>query len=390
MKSRAVIIFAFALIPFAKGQLWFSIENTYILEATVVGTSGFLISLENKKTPIKGSFVKNIRIKAITAGMLAAFAIVLPVILYRAPLAFGYESIILEHNVGTMMTILLAISGFVVLFTMCVPFNKYRSWTMILTFLVAMLLGFMLPTSFIGGTPTSAESFMYDSQAGENIFDSPFFLEFFKPWNSDVVIELFKDQSNLTLIRVFIFVLTPLYLLFIRYVDFKLNNDGKTFKETFNFIRVVKTVLMVAGIGLIIEGLISFITNLSLVSYVGVDLPDGVSREQLVIVVLIMLGINAIIAFLYFLVGLAGYKIWRHDKKKYKIIAFCFSVFILIVVLIGLINSSTFVELNGGLLDSIGNLSSFLITLVDSICAVILMVDLRIQKKKQKQIENKE
>ena len=52
MKSIAVIIFAFALIPFAKGQMWFQIENTYILEATVVGTGGFLLSLENKKTPI--------------------------------------------------------------------------------------------------------------------------------------------------------------------------------------------------------------------------------------------------------------------------------------------------------------------------------------------------
>ena len=56
MKSIALFLFVFTLIPFAKGQMWFSIENMYMLEAAVIGTGGFLLSLEPIRTPIKGSY----------------------------------------------------------------------------------------------------------------------------------------------------------------------------------------------------------------------------------------------------------------------------------------------------------------------------------------------
>ena len=68
MKSTIVFILAFALIPMAKAQMWFSIENMYMLEAAVIGTGGFLLSLEPSRTPVKGSFLKNIIPQAITAG----------------------------------------------------------------------------------------------------------------------------------------------------------------------------------------------------------------------------------------------------------------------------------------------------------------------------------
>ena len=377
MKSIAVIIFAFALIPFAKGQMWFTIENTYILEATVVGTGGFLLSLENKKTPIKGSFVKNIRVKAITAGMLAAFAILLPVMLYRAPIHLGADAIINGTDVKTMMTVLLAISGFVVLFTMCVPFNKYRSWTMILTMLVALVLGFMLPTSFVGGIPTGADAFTYNSRAGENIFDSQFFREFFKPWNSEVVKSIFNSTNNITLIRVFIFVLTPIYLLVVRFIDFRLQNEGKSFKEQFSFIKVVKVLLMAAGIGLIIEGLISV---LSLISFFTLSESFPLDKNAYLIIFMIIMAIDVVLTAIYVFIGLLGYKIWRHDRKRTKITAFIISIVLLLLLgfeLIGLGGRNV----EAGLLDSINSITSFLITLIYSVCSIILMIDLKKQKK---------
>ena len=385
MKSIAVIIFAFALIPFAKGQMWFTIENTYILEATVVGTGGFLISLESKKTPIKGSFIKNIRAKSISAGILAAFAILLPVMLYRAPLRLGYESIIYESDVRTMMTILLAFSGFVVLFSMCVPFNRYRTFTMILTFLVATLLSFMFPTSFVGGIPTNADSFNYDASIGQTIFDCQFVKEFFRPWNSPVISNLFANSSNILLIRVFIFVITPLYLLLIRYIDFKLEHEGMKFRETLNLDSILRTLLLACGIGLIIEGIIVILQtgNLFFDPYIYSFL-EGDEQEKKIFMIFLVIGIMIlIIVSIYLFLGILGYKIWKTNKRIYKTIAFIFSVIALIIIVgeFAVVGFSMFI--NDSLLLFVDNLAGVIITVVYSVSAIIL----RIRAKKSKKID---
>ncbi|MBQ3866151.1 MAG: HAD-IC family P-type ATPase, partial [Clostridia bacterium] len=208
MKSIAVILLGFALIPFSKGQLLFNIESVYMLEAAVIGTGGFLLSLEPRRTPIRGSFIKNITGRSLAAGILAASSILMPVLLNVLPKAAGAAPYVADANLQCMMTVLMTIAGLVVVFSMCIPFNKYRTLALIAVTAVAGILGMMLPTSFIGGQTMSPEMF-----AGESIFQSPFMHEFLQPWNSPAVQGLLNDVNNYIVLRTFLYVAIPVFIL---------------------------------------------------------------------------------------------------------------------------------------------------------------------------------
>lgn len=218
MKSFTIAFLAFALIGFAKGQMWYSIENAYMLEASVIGTGGFLLSLEWTKLPIRGSFIKNINMKALISGILGAIAVMLPVFLYVVPVRFGYNPIIERENVSTMITILLTLAGLTVAFTMCIPFTKYRVIAFILLLGTAFGLAMMLPTTYIGGKPTSANMFQ-----GSTISEWQIVREFLRPWNSPVIKNILKDGDNYIVMGIFLAVVMPLYYLAIRMIDRHLN-----------------------------------------------------------------------------------------------------------------------------------------------------------------------
>ncbi len=228
MKSFAILFLAFALIPLKKGQMWYTIENAYMLESAVIGTGGFVLSLEFSKRPIKGSFTKNIIAKGIAAGLLAMIAIVISIQGFTLPYSLGYEPWISEENVKSMISILLTFSGLVVAFTMCLPFTKYRLFAFILIILTVVSLAFMLPTSFVGGMPTNAAMFGFDSSKGETVFDSPFMREFFQPWNSIPVRNVFSDPDNFVILGIFVFAALPIFFGVIEFINKKIlkNDDG--------------------------------------------------------------------------------------------------------------------------------------------------------------------
>ena len=220
MKAIAIIIMAFASIGFAKGQMWYSIENAYMLEATAIGTGGFLLSLDlANKHPLRGSFIKNISLKAFAAGLLAAIAIILPITLYTIPTSFGFAPLISEENVRSMITILLTSAGLVVLLSLCIPFNGWRARAFFLTVLVAVALAMMLPTSYIGGRPTSAEMFQYDKTLNQTIFDSQFMQEFLTPWRAGVIRNLVSDWKNFVVLGVFFLVAFPIFFQELRWIE---------------------------------------------------------------------------------------------------------------------------------------------------------------------------
>lgn len=220
MKAIAIIIMAFASIGFAKGQMWYSIENAYMLEATAIGTGGFLLSLDlANKHPLRGSFIKNISLKALSAGLLAAIAIILPITFFTIPTSLGYAPLISEPNVRSMITVLLTCAGLVVLLSLCIPFNGWRARAFVLTVLVAFALAMMLPTSYIGGRPTSAEMFQYDKAANQTIFDSQFMQEFLKPWRSDVFHNLNQNVTNYVILGVFFLVAFPIFFQNLRWIE---------------------------------------------------------------------------------------------------------------------------------------------------------------------------
>ena len=235
MKAVAIIIFAFAGIAFTKGQMWYSIENAYMLECSVIGTGAFLLSLDKKNNkPLTGSFIKNVNYKGMAAGVLAAISIIIPIMLYTVPTFFGKTPIISARNVRTMITILLTCAGFVVLLSLCVPFNKYKARAFIFTLLVATALAFMFPTAYVGGRPISTEMFTYDISAGQNIFNSPFFTQYLRPWNAPVVQMLNAQPSNFLIIALFFLVTFPLFYQILRLVDryVKANYDKDDMKKT--------------------------------------------------------------------------------------------------------------------------------------------------------------
>lgn len=233
MKSFAISLLAFALIALAKGQMWYTVENVYMLEAAVIGTGGFILSLEGTKRPIKGSFSKTIIAKAIAAGLLALAAVMLPILAYVIPKHYGQEPWINALNVKSMISILLTLAGLVVTFTMCLPFTKYRVFAFTLVCLTVVSLSFLVPTSFVGGRPTSASMFGYDTSLGQNFFDCQFMRELFRPWNSPAFQNLFEDRDNFIIMGIFLFVALPLFFLIIEFVNKKILKNDESIVDSF-------------------------------------------------------------------------------------------------------------------------------------------------------------
>ena len=324
MKSVAVFIFAFALIPFAKGQLWFSIENMYMLEAAVIGTGGFLISLEPRRTPVKGSFMKNIVTQSISAGILAACAIVLPITLNAAPKFLGYQPFVSDDNVATMMTVLTTIAGFVVVFSMCIPFNRYRLITLGSITFVTAVLGLMLPTSYIGGKPIGAPMLAYDHDAGQTIFDSQLFREMFQPANSMVIKSLNSDINNYIVLRLFLYVAIPTFILLRFALENYARREFKDLKKNRTY-RVGRRLMLASSFVLMLRAILSVVELIpqALAGFKGVE----------AIVYVIVLSINSVFAGIHLAIGVIGYKVWKYKNPRPGIVNLGFASGIVLMVI---------------------------------------------------------
>lgn len=214
MKSFAIIILAFALIPMRIGQMWYTVENAYMLEAAIIGTGAFLLSMEGSKKPLRGTFFENIIPKVLASGVLIAGAVYVPILIYRLPSWFdNLPTLISMNNVKTMMTLLLLSAGFIVLLSMSWPINKWRGFVIGAVALTASALSFMLPTTYIGGRTTGAAMFAYDSSLGQTFFDSQFMQEFLKPWNCPAVKELFSTNIHFNIMGTFVLIVLPVYMI---------------------------------------------------------------------------------------------------------------------------------------------------------------------------------
>ena len=329
MKSIAIIVIAFALIPFNKGQMWFSIENAYMLEAAVIGTGGFLLSLESKRTPIRGSFIKNIYMKATAAGTLAAIAVLLPVILFVLPQKFGAEPVLMQENVRTMMSMLMVIAGIVVILAMCIPFNRYRVFVLLAVIFVAVTLGFMLPTSYIGGQPTGAGMFSYDSSLGQTIMDSTFVREFMRPWNAQAVKDMMKDRNVYELIKLFLFSTVPLFIILFSLINVKIEK-GSLRGEFGSVDAIAKMTMLLCGAVLVIDALLAAIEQIY-EQVVGF----AVAHNTGVVAILIVAGVLGLL--LNAALGVLAYAVWRTGKKKYINLALVFGLVMVVMIVFSVV-----------------------------------------------------
>jgi cation-transporting ATPase E len=332
MKSIAVIILAFALIPLSKGQMWYNVENVYMLEAAVIGTGGFLISLEPRRNPIKGSFMKNIVSKSVAAGVLAAVAILTPVLFNVLPKAQGAAPFIQDGNVATMMTVMMTVSGIVVLFATCLPFNKYRVFTLGAVVFVSAFLGLLVPSSYVGGRTVGADMIRFDAAAGQTIFDSQLIREMFRPWNSQVLNDFAADSNNFILLRVFLYVAIPAFILIMFAAENYARKEFKNLKEGRAW-RIGRRLMLASGIVLVIWSIVAFIellNNLPELHEPGrsIGFAGGFS-----------MAVSILQIVLHFAIGIVGYVLWKDPLKKTVKIAFVMGMILLGMTVISLITT---------------------------------------------------
>lgn len=307
MKSTIVFILAFALIPLAKAQMWYSVENMYMLEAAVIGTGGFLLSLEPRRTPVRGSFLKNIVSQSITAGALATTAVLLSIMLNTVPKYYGEVPFIADENVRPMMTILLTIAGIVVIFSMCIPFNRYRTIALSAVIGVTVFLGLMLPTSFVGGQPVGADMLAFDASAGQTIFDAQLLREMFRPLNARVIQNLLAYDNNFIVLRIFLYIAIPAFILSRFAVENFARKEYKDVKKNRVF-RIGRRLMLASGFVLILQALL----ELAEITVVTIDLINDLGWTS----GMIMASVLLFFAVIRLVIGVLGYKVWKDPTKK--------------------------------------------------------------------------
>ena len=374
MKSTIVFILAFALIPMAKGQMWFSIENTYMLEAAIVGMGGFLLSLEPRRTPVKGSFLKNIVSQSITAGALASIAVLLPIMLNTIPKYYGYDPFIADANVRPMMTIMTSIAGIVVIFSMCIPFNKYRSLTLAAVLLVVVVLGLMLPTSYLGGHAMGSSMMSYDAAAGETFFDSQFMEEMFHPMNSPIIKGVLDDQNNFAILRIFLYLAVPAFILARFAVENYTRKEYKDLKKGRAF-RIGRRLMLTGGFVLI---LMSILTLLELLIDFG-SLGDEFDSK----VILLVSVITIVLCIALFVIGVIGYLVWKDPTKVMINVAFVSAIVLFVLAVLPVILNGT-VDDSGDPLKFADGAVTLVIAIGYIIGAVIVRANYKLAREKRK------
>lgn len=362
MKSIALFLFVFTLIPFAKGQMWFSIENMYMLEAAVIGTGGFLLSLEPIRTPIKGSFLRNIVMQSISAGTLTVCAILLPIMLNTVPKFFGQVPFVTDANVRPMMTVLTSIAGLVVVFSMCIPFNKYRGFALAAISFVVVTLGLLLPSSYIGGKPISAPMLAYDQAHGQHFFDAPLFQEMFHPMKSEVVCSLISDKNNYIVLRLFLYVAIPTFILIRFAVENFARNEHKTPKKNRLF-RVGRRLMLASGFVLALHAIMTAAEVIAKMGYAD-QLKDSSDLY-------VFIGIYMIYAALHFCIGVIGYRVWHSPTKLSVRFGFIAGLLLfLLTVLPAVFSGSIFSQ--GDILLTMDSIVMMIITLGYTVGSVIV------------------
>lgn len=221
MKTVAVTALAFALIPFKEGQLTYSLENVYLLETAIIGTGGFLLSLERTKQPIRGSFSRNVLARAIPSGIFVWIGAILPVILKNTGI---YGTVNAHDTVTSLISMMTAIAGATVLIAMCIPFNKHRVICVSLVIGNVLLFALALPRVFIGAKALNLSDF------------STIAHEAFQPWNVEALKVVFVNESGfnwagfLTVTLYFVIGL-PVYYFIMRLINKWLEKKNKQDEE---------------------------------------------------------------------------------------------------------------------------------------------------------------
>ena len=351
MKSIVVFCLAFALIPFEKGQTWFAIENMYMLEAAVIGTGGFLLSLEPRRTPVQGSFLKSIVTNSVAAGVLALFATLLPILLYTIPTYYGYTPFVSYENVRPMMTVLTTIAGLVVVLSMCIPFNKYRALAITAVLGAATALGLIFPTSYIGGQASA--------------LGNSFLNEIFRPMNSPVVRSLVEDNNNFVVLGIFLYAAIPAFILIYFAAENYARKDVKDVKKNRAF-RIGRRLMLSAGFVLTLHAIVEIFDTAARLNSLRDSLITGEVAATFVILFVYYV--------FHFVIGIIGYMVWKEPTKKRITVGWISGIVLLAISVWSMIASGS-VLTGENLLDLSGSIISLTIIAVYIIGTVIVVLN---------------
>ena len=291
--------------------------------------------------------MQNILTQSFAAGTLAAIGILLPILLYKLPAT----PMITKDNVRTMMTILVTIAGFVVFFAMCLPFNRYRALSLAAICGVTSFLGLIFPASYLGGQTIGPKMMEYDRAAGQTIFDSEFVRQMFRPQNSTVIKNLLGDKNNFVVLRLFLYVAIPIYILLQFAIEnYNRKNYGKDVKKNRSF-RIGRRMLLSSGFVLILHALLS--------------ISEAVSTsfgDQLVLIsdkyrigTGLSIFINILFTLFYLVIGYIGYKVWKDPTKKMLRVAFGSAIALLLLTIANMLLSNSVIAKTNDILLIIDN-----------------------------------
>ncbi len=208
MKTIAISLLAFFLIPFSEGQFTYKIENVYLLETAIIGTGGFFLSLESNPKPIRGKFHINVLSQAIPSGLFLFLCMLVPAILYQCGVFGPFGKPDARGAMVVLTSMLTAIAGLSAVLALSVPFTKYRVFVCLLVLGNVALFALGLPRVFLEGSPIH-----FDSENLQILLH-----EAFQPWNSGAIGFLGRTPSKAWMYWVFgiyFFVVLPLYIVVI-------------------------------------------------------------------------------------------------------------------------------------------------------------------------------
>lgn len=112
-----------------------------LISMFTIGIPAFLLALEPNKKIIKGRFMTNVIIRALPAAITDALVV-------GALVIFGRTFNIGENDISTAATMLLAIVGFMIVYKISVPMNRFRVGILALCIIGLIACSFMLPDLF--------------------------------------------------------------------------------------------------------------------------------------------------------------------------------------------------------------------------------------------------
>lgn len=121
-----------------------------IINTFITGISSFILSLEPSNAKINGSFTKNVLGKAIPAGFFMFMPILCVYIYAFVKCGINIDAVnALIQNKIPVIALLITISGFVIFYKVCKPFNSFRRILYIIILAICVFLVLSFPQFFL-------------------------------------------------------------------------------------------------------------------------------------------------------------------------------------------------------------------------------------------------